>query len=479
MKKRFTAALCALILCAGAMAGCGDTSGSEPSSAGTTKAQTTKAESQSNDGKSEESSGENKTENDNSITSVKTDVDADKQSDESADDSIPSIKTDIDIDIEGAFDEFTSASSSSSNNNDEHIESPESYDYIKTMYIQTNNAFDAEFTSHSGQYGTMSYLHYGDAVDVYYEHGIGWADEAYINCGDVWGWIRTDYLSDTVPPSNADEVMAPDNYYGNANDGVHGVVFVVKNDGLEMKVSPDDDAETVTALSGGDRLRMCGDNEGVSSWVYAFKDGQFGWVRTCDDSGEEYVWYEVNVATGAKPAIYLYPEKKTDISVKVEPNNARLKTTYPKYNGGWNVTAYPDGTIVNKADGGNYNYLFWDAYDNNTYDMSKGFCVKGEDMEQFLREKLAYMGLNEAEMNEFIVYWLPLTEHNAYNLIAFQTDDYAKNFKLDITPEPDSVLRLFMTYKPLDRPVGIEPQELDTFERVGFTVVEWGGEEIK
>lgn len=51
--------------------------------------------------------------------------------------------------------------------------------------------------------------------------------------------------------------------------------------------------------------------------------------------------------------------------------------------------------------------------------------------------------------------------------------------KLNITPEPDSLCRIFMTYVPLENAVDIESQQLETFERKGFTVVEWGGSEIK
>ena len=36
-----------------------------------------------------------------------------------------------------------------------------------------------------------------------------------------------------------------------------------------------------------------------------------------------------------------------------------------------------------------------------------------------------------------------------------------------------------MTYKQLENPITIEEQELVTSERKGFTVVEWGGTEIK
>ena len=70
-------------------------------------------------------------------------------------------------------------------------------------------------------------------------------------------------------------------------------------------------------------------------------------------------------------------------------------------------------------------------------------------------------------------------ERNEYNLISFQSDKYTDTAKLKITPEPDSMLRVFMTYTSLEDAVDIEPQELSTFERSGFTVVEWGGSEIK
>ena len=116
---------------------------------------------------------------------------------------------------------------------------------------------------------------------------------------------------------------------------------------------------------------------------------------------------------------------------------------------------------------------------STVFDFSKGFCVAGCDTESFLKEKLTYMGLSEEEMNEFIVYWLPKMEYNEYNLISFQGDIYTNAAKLDITPNPDSLLRIFMVYVPLEEAADIEPQQLETFERKGFTVVEWDGSEIK
>ena len=86
--------------------------------------------------------------------------------------------------------------------------------------------------------------------------------------------------------------------------------------------------------------------------------------------------------------------------------------------------------------------------------------------------------IEDIEAEEFIVYWLPLMEHNAFNLIAFQDDAYTDTAKLTITPAPDTECRIFMAYIPLEEAVEIAPQELPTFERSGFTVVEWGGVKI-
>ncbi len=178
-----------------------------------------------------------------------------------------------------------------------------------------------------------------------------------------------------------------------------------------------------------------------------------------------------------KPVIYLYPEVPTEVSVELEIDGAFV-CTYPAYEDGWRVTAMPDGTLVD-AEGKEYNYLFWEAESNTEYSMDRGFCVKGEEVEAFLEESLEKLGLTRREANEFIVYWLPKMQNNAYNLINFATTEYTDSAKLTVNPAPDTVIRVFMVYKALDEAVEIEAQTLETPERKGFTVVEWGGSEIK
>lgn len=177
-----------------------------------------------------------------------------------------------------------------------------------------------------------------------------------------------------------------------------------------------------------------------------------------------------------KPVIYLYPEEKTEVSVDLDFDGT-LTYTYPySADGHWNVIANPDGTLVNKEDGLEYSYIFWEGITEHFKpDFSKGFCVKGEDTTKFLQSILPKTGMTPKEYNEFIVYWAPLMQENPYNLISFQTENYEANAPLTIQPAPDSILRVYMAYKPLTKPVVVEPQTFEPFVRNGFTVVEWGG----
>ena len=178
-----------------------------------------------------------------------------------------------------------------------------------------------------------------------------------------------------------------------------------------------------------------------------------------------------------KPVIYLYPETETDVTVRLD-YAGDLTCTYPAYDGAWRVTAAPDGTLTDD-DGQTYRYLYWEGTDNVQYDFSEGFCVPGEETAAFLEDALAQLGLTRAEANEFIIYWLPRMEGNAYNLISFQQEAYTDAAKLTITPQPDTLLRVFMAWKPLARAVEIAPQTLTAPERTGFTAVEWGGAKVQ
>ena len=183
-----------------------------------------------------------------------------------------------------------------------------------------------------------------------------------------------------------------------------------------------------------------------------------------------------------KPVIYLYPEKETSVNVRLALNG-ELTTSYPVYdsNGGWTVTAYPDGTLVDRS-GRKYPFLFWEGEVTIKPDLSHGFCVKGEDTAAFLEKSLKQLGLTETEADAFIMYWLPQMQGNRYNVISFQTSAYENAVSHKIDPEPDTVIVVNMLWYPSNSSVSIKPQTLtgiNPSERKGFTVVEWGGEKYR
>ena len=198
-----------------------------------------------------------------------------------------------------------------------------------------------------------------------------------------------------------------------------------------------------------------------------------------------YVGYEIydsTTSTIAKPIIYIYPEEETEVNVKLN-NDDKITCIYPEYDSenGWNVLAKPDGNLQDLNTGRNLYALY---YESDAIEKAKveedGFVVKGEDIAKFLEEKLEILGLNEREAEEFIVYWLPRLEENEYNYIRFETmEEIDNNMILDITPKPDSLIRVIMTYKPLKKPIDIKEQILTSPKREGYTVVEWGATEIE
>ena len=62
---------------------------------------------------------------------------------------------------------------------------------------------------------------------------------------------------------------------------------------------------------------------------------------------------------------------------------------------------------------------------------------------------------------------------------GFETmDEINENMPLEINPKPDTIIRVLMEFKGLDKPIYVKEQKLTSPNRYGFTVVEWGGTEL-
>jgi hypothetical protein len=177
-----------------------------------------------------------------------------------------------------------------------------------------------------------------------------------------------------------------------------------------------------------------------------------------------------------KPIIYLYPEKEMDISVELN-YRGQLTHTYPKYKeSGWKVKALPDGTLHDE-NGMEYYALFWEGKPTHPITPKDGFVISGKETTAFLEVKLAELGLNRREANEFIMFWLPQMENNSYNLIHFSSQAYEELAALKITPAPETIIRVMMIVKPLNSKIDFPLQDISKCvkQRRGFTAVEWGG----
>ena len=178
----------------------------------------------------------------------------------------------------------------------------------------------------------------------------------------------------------------------------------------------------------------------------------------------------------AKPIIYLYPESTTEATVTLG-HPEKLLVSYPEYKDGWHVIAEPDGTLIDSNNGRELYSLYWEGDDGLSDITEEGFVVAGSDTAGFLEEKLAVLGLNAKETEEFIIYWLPQLQINQYNYIRFATSEEIENYMpLQITPTPNITIRIYMVASSLDAPISVKEQILPkTPTRSGFTVVEWGG----
>ena len=208
-------------------------------------------------------------------------------------------------------------------------------------------------------------------------------------------------------------------------------------------------------------------------------------VRLTVEAGKNY-YYTVHFRSSEveimseKPVIYLYPKTQQEVQVKVTPRG-EFTFTYPEYKNGWSVLASPDGTL--EMGNTTYNYLFWESVENlnpSEVNTNEGFIIHGNAITAFLEEKLSFAGLNGKERADFITFWaLRMMQHDKL-FIQFQFNKDCDRFAtLDIHPEPDNIYRVYIIWQPVDS-ISLQPkaQPIPQMDRNGFSVLEWGGQEL-
>ena len=265
---------------------------------------------------------------------------------------------------------------------------------------------------------------------------------------------------------------------------------------LNYVIYYEDDKVYISNIDGDNKIELCeySDNYYFHTMISGYRDdldedGIYLMVSYDREDTDESKAFEViyDIKTGnvtreeldyiggyGKPVLYLYPEEITDVTVNFEYED-RLTTTYPKFVNEWKVTANPNGDLYDK-DGKYYYGLYWEEDLNHDITFNTGFYVTKDNAIEFLEEKLSIIGLNDKERNEFIMYWLPILEKNGKNLVYFElTEERDMYNKINISPKPDSLLRVAIHVKKVDKKVNIREQKLTSFNRNGFVAVEWGG----
>ncbi len=266
----------------------------------------------------------------------------------------------------------------------------------------------------------------------------------------------------------------------NANSSmVYGNISIGKRPLAGVRVSTLDHTQfTITDQYGNYSFAITSSD----TMLYAFKSGHTE-VITAKHNFRSQHRVEIDFYLNAsmqkialKPIIYLYPKKEEDIKVtlKVKGN---VTFTYPSYHKKWEVKALPNGML--KDNENSYPYLFWEANMVNELDFvkHKGFHINTDSVISFLENSLKTLGLNAKEQTDFITFWGPKITSNSYANIQFLVDDeYANEIaEIDITPKPTSMRRIYILFNSSPTNVFHTKQELPSFKRTGFTVIEWGG----
>jgi hypothetical protein len=188
-----------------------------------------------------------------------------------------------------------------------------------------------------------------------------------------------------------------------------------------------------------------------------------------------------------KPVIYAYSEKELPFTLNLE-SKGELTFTYPilPSDATWKMKTNSKGQLSDEKNK-QYPYLFWEAKQNNAIINSTKSnsheIINGNDLVNYFEKTLTQLGFNAREKADFITYWCPKFVDKERILVQFYIDDACSVIgELNISPKPDNFRRVFVTFSTNFVVVtDYVPQELKikSIERNGFTVIEWGGSEIR
>ncbi|GAA5890595.1 hypothetical protein JCM6882_002974 [Rhodosporidiobolus microsporus] len=257
--------------------------------------------------------------------------------------------------------------------------------------------------------------------------------------------------------------------------------------------------------------------------LYTLEEYRFGSVEDV---------YLVPRLRGGKPVIYLFPPTplpNVQVNLTLSPQ-WHFSALYPVCNvikskdGSssvvWTVDAVPEGQLVDKENGLDLSYLFWEAeatrsttpssapsltsngipaFDpsNPSLTPSDGAVLSLSLFLPYLDKTLFNLSLHTSARTDFIAFWLPhfnrlasTGKHIAFRFLPQRVHKQAAS--LEVEPRPDVVTRVFLLFKGVDvsetgkwrkaesvdwvKEVRVDPDEVAN--EALFRVLEWGGMEV-
>ncbi len=196
-----------------------------------------------------------------------------------------------------------------------------------------------------------------------------------------------------------------------------------------------------------------------------------------DDAGDYLVYTDSELAPlveCGKPVIYLYPTQPTTVSVEV---GAQVTVSEPTYGSGWNVLAEPTGQLTTSA-GERVDSLYWEGKGFGEYPkITTGKVVPRSLAVRVIRNDLAVQGLTSSEIQDFLDFWQDRLPATPYVRLSWLTTEQMNTLApLRVSPQPDSVLRVFLDFSGQTTPfTNLQAQVLNKTDRHGFALIEWGG----
>jgi hypothetical protein len=197
-----------------------------------------------------------------------------------------------------------------------------------------------------------------------------------------------------------------------------------------------------------------------------------------------------------KPVIYAYSDKSLQFDLTINPTG-KFSFTYPQINENNTCVGMQIDTNGKLTDnkGKQFPYLFWESINEpfafaHKKEHSKwaGSLVDQKDILAFLENKLTELGLTSIEQTDFITYWGPRMTHYSSCFVQFLVDEeYDQVAAMKCTPAPQNCRRVYLLFTGMDnasaqaqmiKQNAVE-QHFTSFDRSGFTLLEWGGSELE